>query len=326
MSAAAVCLFDPGLQNGQGDPSHNLGDVIIQQAVTRELNALFPGADVLRIATHDYPTRQEIDRALDADWLLVGGSNIVASYAWIYREWKLHPWQIARLRGRVVLFGCGWGWYQPRPTLPARWMLTTMLSRRHTHSVRDGYTQRHLAALGFEKVINTACPTLWPLANTMLPTAKSDEVLVMLTDYRPDRQADQLLLALAHERYARVHIWYQGARDEAYASELRQSSAKPIHAIPHNYAQFEDFLSNGPVFDYIGTRLHGGIRCMLAGRRGLIVEVDNRAAEMARDIGLPTAARVDIEAIKHWIDHPQPVALRVPVDDIGRWRAQFAPV
>jgi polysaccharide pyruvyl transferase WcaK-like protein len=324
MTAATVCLFDPGLQNRHGAPSHNLGDVIIQQAVTRECATLFPGADIVRIATHEYPTGQEIDRALASDWLLVGGSNIVASYAWIYREWKLHPWQIARLRGRVILFGCGWGWYQPQPTLPARWMLQTLLSRQHTHSVRDGYTQRHLAALGFDKVINTACPTLWPLAKAILPTAKSDDVLVMLTDYRPDLQSDQQLLALAHERYARVHIWYQGARDEAYAAELRESNSTPLHAIPHDYARFEDFLANGPAFDYIGTRLHGGIRCMLAGRRALIVEVDNRATEMARDVGLPTAKRGDIAAIDRWIDDPQPVALRLPVDAIGRWRAQFA--
>ncbi len=324
MTAATVCLFDPGLLNRRGDPSHNLGDVIIQQAVTRELSALFPGADIVRIPTHDYPTRQEIDHAHAADWLLVGGSNIVASYAYLYREWKLHPWQIARLRGRVVLFGCGWGWYQPRPTLPARWMLNTLLSRERTHSVRDGYTQRHLAALGFDNAINTACPTLWPLTNVTLPAAKSDDVLVMLTDYRPDHQADRQLLALAHARYARVHIWYQGARDEAYVSGLRGSASHTLHAIPHDYARFEAFLANGTAFDYIGTRLHGGIRCMLAGRRALIVEVDNRAAEMARDVGLPTVVRGDIAAVERWIDDPQPVALRVPVDAIGRWRAQFA--
>jgi hypothetical protein len=322
----SVCIFDPGLNDRSLKPSANLGDVIIQQAVTRVVSALFPDHEIVRLATHDYPSRAELDRALACDWMLIGGSNIVGSYAYLYREWKLGFSQIARLRGRAILFGGGWGWYQERPTIPARWMLNTILSRAHLHSVRDSYTERHLRTLGFNNVINTSCPTTWPLVDRPTIGARggpASDALLMLTDYRSSPDADRALAQLLLERYERVHFWLQGARDEAYARALLGSNFARLRVIPHSYAALETFLKSDLDFDYIGTRLHGGIRCLLAGRRGLIVAIDNRAIEMARDIGLPTAPRGDLDAVARWIDASPAVALRLPLDNMRVWAAQF---
>ncbi len=320
-----ICIFDPGMGSAPGVPSANLGDVIIQQSVSRIAGAIFDGAEILHVSTHAYPSQRTLEAALACDWILVGGSNIVGSYAYLYREWKLHPHQIWRLRGRAILFGGGWGWYQPRPTLPARWMLNTILSRKHTHSVRDSYTERHLRNLGFSNVLNTACPTLWPLSDRpeVAGRAAASDALLMVTDYRAHPQHDRALIELLFARYQRVHVWLQGRGDEAYLRGLLRQDYERLRVIPHTYDALEAFLATDIGFDYIGTRLHGGIRCLNAGRRALIVAVDNRAIEMASDVGLQTAPRGDLAAVAAWITRSESVTLRLPVEAMRTWSAQF---
>ena len=322
----SVCVFDPGMSNRQGQPSANLGDVIIQKSVERELVALFPQHRFVRVSTHESPAREEIDAAARSQYIIVGGSNIVGSYSYFYREWKIGVREIRRLRGRVILFGCGWGWYQRRPTLPARMMLLALLSRDHLHSVRDTYTLRHLQALGFQNVVNTACPTLWPLVVPVKhdsPSQRNEVVLTTVTDYRKDGATDRTTLDLILSHYRHAYIWLQGAGDEAYFHSMAGDLASRVTVIPHSYDAFETFLKDGPSFDYIGTRLHGGIRWLTAGKQALIISVDNRAAELARDTGLPTVQRGDYASIVSWINHPRKLLMHLPVSEISRWSQQF---
>ncbi len=74
-----------------------------------------------------------------------------------------------------------------------------------------------------------------------------------------------------------------------------------MHCLEHTFDSLKKFLASGTPVDYIGTRLHGGVFCLLRGKRSLIVEVDNRATEIARDTGLPTVKRVDLETLRRWI-------------------------
>jgi hypothetical protein len=39
--------------------------------------------------------------------------------------------------------------------------------------------------------------------------------------------------------------------------------------------------------DFVGARLHGGIRALQRGRRTLTIALDNRAREIAGDTGMP---------------------------------------
>jgi polysaccharide pyruvyl transferase WcaK-like protein len=145
----------------------------------------------------------------------------------------------------------------------------------------------------------------------------------MVTDYRPDLQHDRALINLLFARYERVHVWLQGQGDDAYLRSLLGQSYDRLHVIPHAYDAFEAFLTSGIVFDYVGTRLHGGIRCINAGRRALIITVDNRAIELAADIGLPTVQRGNIAAVDDWITQSEAVQLRLPVDKMRTWSRQF---
>ena len=84
------------------------------------------------------------------------------------------------------------------------------------------------------------------------------------------------------------------------------------------------FLGGPTPFDYIGTRLHGGIYALLHNRRSLIIEIDNRAAEIAKDTYLPTVKRGDIDSTKAWIRAPFRPKIQIDSAAIVRWKNQFA--
>ncbi len=116
-------------------------------------------------------------------------------------------------------------------------------------------------------------------------------------------------------------MWPQGSMDASYIAELGVSA----ELLDRDLESFTRFVKSGPSFDYVGTRLHGGIWCLVNKRRSLILSVDNRATEIAKDTGLPVAGRADFSAIDKWIDEPSVPQIRLPIESIARWKSQFAP-
>jgi polysaccharide pyruvyl transferase WcaK-like protein len=88
---------------------------------------------------------------------------------------------------------------------------------------------------------------------------------------------------------------------------------------------FDDFLSQDIAVDYVGNRLHGGIRAMQKLRRTIIIEIDNRAREMSRDFKLPTIARHDFDRLAQMIDTPFVNETTPPFAAARSWLAQFTP-
>jgi polysaccharide pyruvyl transferase WcaK-like protein len=319
-----LCLYDPGIEDAQGTPAGNLGNLIIQEAVNREVNRLFSGWEIIRVSTFQNPGPELRRHLRTCDLALAGGTNLLTSEADKYRQWVISLRHILGCR-RALLLGVGWWTYQGRPNLYTRLFYKLLLAGRGLHSVRDGYTADMLRGIGYRHVLNTACVTMWPLAERRpedFPDRAADELLLMLTDYAPAVEADRRLIGLLREHYRRIHVWPQGKFDLDY---LKHFADLPLQVLDRSYAALNAFLRTGPSCDYVGTRLHGGIHCLNHGRRALILEVDNRAREIARDTGLPTAPREDLEAVRRWILAPPPIRLHLPVAEIERWRAQFAP-
>ena len=79
----------------------------------------------------------------------------------------------------------------------------------------------------------------------------------------------------------------------------------------------------GIAFDYISTRLHGSIRCLLAGKRSLILAIDHRAKEISQETGLPTSERADLDYINHWITSAAATQIRMDVAAINQWKSHF---
>ena len=144
----------------------------------------------------------------------------------------------------------------------------------------------------------------------------------MLTDYKVDREMDGRLVDLVQKHYRRVFFLPQGKWDEtAHEPAVKRPG---IVWLERKASVIEKFVAEEPSFDYVGNRLHGGIRCLLKRRRTLILEVDNRAKEIGADVGLPTLPREDFAAIERWILGPTTLNLRLPREAIQTWRNQFA--
>lgn len=321
MRQKQLVLWSPGIESHGGRASANLGDLIIEEYIRDELEKIFADWEVKRIATHRRlgPAQRRLVKG--SDLVIVGGSNLLSSYMDGYFQWDLTMANAWAARGAVLL-GAGWWRDQGPPNRYTKVLLHLVLSRKYQHSVRDGQAKKHLREAGIKKVLNTAWPTMWGLAE-MAPerirTTKGKQVLCMLTDYWPAPETDTGLLELLKSRYGKLYIWPQGRGDMEYVRDLGFGE----YLTEGGIASLDGVLEAEKDLDYVGTRLHGGIRCMRKGKRCMTLETDNRAREIGRDTGLPTLPREDLAGVAAWIDGSKPVKLSLPMEAIEEWRGQF---
>ncbi len=303
--------------------STNLGDHIIMEAVRREILELFPDSMIFAITSHDWMGRHSRGLTRMSDWAIAGGTSLLSSHMWYRASWKLSP--LDALAGLdVVLLGAGWHQYQNAPDPYSKWLLKRVLSRDRLHSVRDGYTLKMLTSMGITNAVNTGCPTLWQLTPAhcaRISRRKASAVIATVNSYRglQNLEADRLLLALLASQYSKVYLWIQTYTDYAYARSLHDG----LIYISPSVAALDAVLVSDVDVDYVGNRLHAGIRALQRGRRSIIVAIDNRAREMGRDFGLPTVGRTEFEQLACMIAEPLDIAIRTPQAEIDRWKDQI---
>jgi polysaccharide pyruvyl transferase WcaK-like protein len=301
--------------------SENLGDEIIMDSVDRVAREVFPSAHVLRLPTH-LPVGYAGKRLLrDADAAIVGGTNLLSSHMLRYRQWKIDPIDATLMR-RTSLLGVGWWQYQQQPDVYTRRLLRSALDPNMIHAVRDDYTAANLKKAGIDQVLNTGCPTLWHVDQEPLAQAareRSDTAVCTVTDYRPDLARDTLMLDGIRRHFAKRYLWLQGTGDHGYIQNLDLSG---FEIIDPNLRSFDEVLARP--CEFFGTRLHAGIRAMQFGRYTRIVAVDNRAAEMGKDFGLPVISDLSAESVERAFVTDRQISLRLPFEAIAKWRAQFA--
>jgi hypothetical protein len=303
--------------------STNLGDNIIMDSVRPQISDLFPDYMVFTIASHEPMSRRSRRLVRQSTWAISGGTSILSSRMWFRSSWKVSPID-ALVRLNVILLGAGWYQYQNAPDPYSRWMLSRILSRDGLHSVRDGYTLRMLTSIGISNVVNTGCPTLWNLTSAhceRLPRSKAKAVVATINSYSglKDPAADRRLLEILKRRYEKVLVWIQTHTDFEYARSLQEG----LIYINPSVAALDAVLTSELDLDYVGNRLHAGIRALQRGRRSIIVEIDNRAREMGADFGLPTVGRAQFEQLERMIAEPLGINVRVPQAAIGQWKNQF---
>lgn len=313
-----VAIYDTSI----GSP--NLGDQIIMESVNAEVERLFPGAFVYRIPTHDRLGKYGRRILRKADIVIAGGTNLLFSYWSKLRPWRLGPADLFAAGRKCVLMGTGWSTYLDAPSLPVRLAFRQLLSPTALHAVRDGYSARHLAEANIANVLNTGCPTLWRLTPDRLaavPGQKGHGVVTTITDYARSPEADRMMLKTLLDSYATVYFWPQGAGDLDY---LRALDVAGLTMLRSSLSHFDALLAETPGIDYVGTRLHGGIRALQHGRRSLVVSVDNRAREMGGDFRLPILERDDIAGLAGRIEGGIGLEVALPQEAIARWRGQFS--
>lgn len=312
----SIALFDPSIA------SLNLGDQIILDAVRSELEELMPHEQIINLPTQEVISSISIRHAMKSTYRLVGGTNLLSSHMRSYKQWQISLAQCLKLHD-ITLMGVGWWQYQKKPDFYTRSVLRRVLSKHLLHSVRDEYTKDKLNSIGITNTINTGCPTMWRLSPEhckKIPTNKATAVVFTLTDYHPNPQHDKQLIDVLRKNYSTIYFWPQGSDDRSYLNSL---DTKEVKIIQPSLKAFDALINSTQSLDFIGTRLHGGVRAMQQQKRSLIIAIDNRAKEISRDTGLNIAERGDIDAITQWINTPKISQIKMNWAAIATWKSQF---
>lgn len=327
-----LCLIDPSLQDHSGRLSDNLGDVVIFRAIARCLQALFPGEEIRRISSHEPLQESHYESMKAARILFLGGSNLLSSDVLAYNQWKFTAqrtdYDAPRFRD-AVLFGIGWWQYQDAPTAFTSDFYRRILHGGGLHSVRDSYTAARLKDAGIPNVVCTGCPSMWSLdgVSSGRSGAWTEDCLATVTDYYTNPKEDDRFLRLVLDHFrGTVFLFPQGTGDVNYIRSLPvfKQKSRRFHVLEHSLEKLEAFFDTERV-SYVGTRLHGGIVALNNGVPSLILAVDNRAAEMAKDFGLPVVKRSDTASIQTWLCGGKSFpGISVPKENVLRWCAQFA--
>ena len=202
-----------------------------------------------------------------------------------------------------------------------RQLLRTILSKEGLHSVRDSFSESKLKSMGITNVLNTGCPTMWNLTPehcAAVPVSKANNVVCAVTDYCRDKVNDKAMLDILLDSYEKVFLWLQGKDDLAYIREL--GYADKLILVPSTLADYDSVLQQGDL-DYVGTRLHAGIRALNKGHRSLNISIDNRAECIGADTGLSIIKREDtIISLKDRLIGTIETQITLPWGNIALWK------
>ncbi len=326
-----IALLDPALADHKGTESSNLGDLIISNSVIGILQDLFPKMEILRFPTHSFLTRGQM-KLINNAWLgFIGGTNLLHSDMLHQRQLMLRDGKLLWLFPGIqnlILMGCGWG---PQPEMKmkikTKLLFKKILHPEFKHACRDRFSVEKMEKEAKIPAINTACPTMWGLDGcTTNLTGRNDTCLFTLTDYAIDRTRDSRMIEILLDHFNKLVFFPQGMGDMNYLYSLPVYTANKskFSVLPHSIDEFYRFVK-GTQFIYAGTRLHCGIYCLTENVPAMIIGIDNRSSEIAKDTYLPVCPGNHMELMVNWLNQQKvfeyPVTL--PLSSIKNWKKQF---
>ena len=151
---------------------------------------------------------------------------------------------------------------------------------------------------------------------------KSKNVICTITDYSRDKENDSIIFDILLKNYESVSIWIQGKEDYEYLKKLGYK--EKLNVIPIGLENYDKFLEENSDIDYIGTRLHAGIRAMSYKCRSIVVSIDNRAETISKDTGLPIIYREELKnKLEDMILSSFETKINLPNEKIDLWKQQF---
>lgn len=302
--------------------SDNVGDSIIMENCLIQLSDCMSVEKLDHIPTHRFPTSKEREMLFASCKKILCGTNILSGHIRQYGLWKLSR-DVTPYRN-TVLMGVGFDSKKQTFDRYTQWMMHTILDKKIFHSVRDSFSEEMLKSMGIANVLNTGCPTMWGLTPehcAKIPTTKATNVICTITDYNRDEKNDKAMLDILLKNYNKVYLWLQGKYDLDYVRELHYESQ--VELIGSTMDAYDAILEIDDL-DYVGTRLHAGIRALSKGHRSLIVSIDNRAECISADTGLPIIQREDVAvALSDRIHGSFATDIILPWGNITRWKEQF---
>lgn len=299
--------------------SKNCGDQIIMEHCMKRLGRVMDVTDAVHISTHQVP---QPDVPFNQKHKIVCGTNLLSCRMRSYGAWKL-PKDLTECNN-VRLMGVGFDSYNMKSDLYTRMLLRHLLSRQGYHSVRDSFSEQCLKKMGIQNVLNTGCPTMWGLTPehcAAIPRNKATHVMCTITDYHPDEKNDQRMIEILQRNYKNVYLWLQGSGDLDYVKRLGVENS--VTLVDSTLEAFDEIMAL-PDLDYVGTRLHAGIRALTFGHRSIIISIDNRARSIAKDTDLPVLEREEIlPQLERRICGEFETKIKLPVENIAKWNQQF---
>lgn len=303
--------------------SDNTGDNIIMENCIKNLPECLSPAEMQRFPTHRKLNDDERKTIRAADFKILCGTNALSGHMRTYGLWRIGA--DIELYCNTILMGVGFDSNSDSSDFYSRMMLKSILSKKYIHSVRDSFSEKKLQAMGIQNVINTGCPTMWGLTPkhcAAIPKTKAKDVICTITDYCQDAERDKKMLQIAIDCYRNVYVWIQGQGDLEYLCALDMK--KNVRIVPEGLERYDEVLRQGDL-DYIGTRLHAGIRAMSYGHRSIIISIDNRAKAISQDTGLPIIKREDVPVyLQNRIYSEFETQICLPENNIATWKRQFS--
>ncbi|RGU93392.1 polysaccharide pyruvyl transferase family protein [Clostridium sp. AF15-17LB] len=318
-----IILFDTSIA------SPNKGDDIIVESCEHQLQDILKNNYVFHVPTHtpmshwyqNFSKFNVGDWFRDIDYKFICGTNILNANMFLPMTlWNVNLFNCKIAKGSIAV-GVGMGSKKNRPNLYTRRLLKSILSEDYIHSTRDDRSADFLRELGL-KAVNTGCITTWGLSNEvcgLIPKRKTDKVVFTLTDYAKNRNADKKLIEILLRNYNEVYFWIQGVGDLEYLDTIY--SGDKIKLIEPSLDAYQRILGLQP--DYVGTRLHAGIKAMQCMCRSIILTVDNRTEDMKKSINLHCIGRNNIEKLELLINEEFDTSLNIKEDNIKLWKEQF---
>lgn len=309
--------------------SFNMGDYIIMDYFKKHFNYLLKNNFVINYASHtsNFSLKDKLKLILkgdfkEFDYNFMCGTNALNSNLNIYKgfAWKISLSTPRKMRGvTCVAIGSS---DNLKKSLYSKLLYKRNLSKKNIHSTRDERTAEYLRSLGFS-AINTSCITLWSITNEIceaIPTTKSENVIFTLTDYNQNRGYDIKLIDILLENYKKVSFWIQGSGDYNYFKSL--GNYEKVNIISPNVDSYDEYLKNTDT-DYVGTRLHAGIRAVNFKKRAIILSVDNRANDMIDTSGLCIIDRKNTKEILEKINGDFRITPHINQENVKIFMEQF---
>ncbi|MCK1236518.1 polysaccharide pyruvyl transferase family protein [Streptococcus uberis] len=318
MDFKKIVLFNPAIS------SFNMGDHIIADAAKNQLDFILSDAFTVEVSSHLPISRMYMRHTKDFDLRFVCGSNLLrGKMDRLFRQWDIRLDQ-ADLIKNSILVGTGWWQYGDDTDIYTKKLYHSILSKDVIHSVRDNYTKEQLNKIGFNNVLNTACPTMWKLTpdhcNQISPQKKNN-VVFTLTDYNKDVVNDKKLIDILIKNYDSVYYWIQGTKDFEYINSIIDDK-NDIKFIAPTLDAFDKVLMQDDI-EYVGTRLHAGIRALQKKRRSIIIGIDNRAVEKQKDFNIKVINRNELVTLEETLHENTKMEIIIPEKEIIEWKSQF---
>jgi len=301
--------------------SENIGDKIIMESSRNIIEKIFEKDTFVELPTHTKLTLRSHRVMNNSKYKVVCGTNLLKSNMFFRRLWKLNLLDAIFLSDAILL-GVGWKTYSKSVGFLTKNLWKRVLSKEKIHSVRDEYTKQKLNDIGIYNVINTSCPTMWTLTPehcAEIPKNKGENVVATITDYRKNNSKDKIMFKILKNNYEKVYVWPQSYYDIKYINDLKIDN---IELLPPNLQAYDHLLKTDSNIDYVGTRLHAGIRALQFKKRTIIIGVDNRALEKEK-FGVNVLNRNNINELSNVIKSKLDNDIVIPIEKIERWKKQF---